>query len=79
MPALLWLLVLVSALAQVAVSHQHRQLLQQWQQQDARRVAAAGIHPSAAGTQYVECAWAAGSAGPETIKHDRSTTDAGVA
>ncbi len=38
MPVLVWLLVLVSALAQVAVSHQHRQLLQHWQQQDARRV-----------------------------------------
>lgn len=39
MPLVLWLLVLLSALVQVGVSHHHRELLQQWQQQDARRMA----------------------------------------
>lgn len=39
MPVLLWMLVLAVALAQVAISHQHRELLQRWQQQDAQRVA----------------------------------------
>lgn len=38
MPLLLWLVVLVTALAQVAVSHQHRELLQRWQKEDARRL-----------------------------------------
>lgn len=35
---LLWVMVLASALVQVVVTHQHRHLLQQWQQQDARRL-----------------------------------------
>lgn len=39
MRLLLWVLVLGSALAQVSVSHHHRELLQLWQQQDARRLA----------------------------------------
>lgn len=39
MRLLLWMLVLGSALVQVSVSHHHRELLQQWQRQDARRLA----------------------------------------
>ena len=34
----LWLLLVVSALGQILVSHQHRQLMQAWQQQDSKRV-----------------------------------------
>lgn len=34
----MWLVVLLMALWQVSVSHEHRQLLQQWQREDARRV-----------------------------------------
>lgn len=34
---LLWLLVVVSALVQIIVVHQHRLVLQDWQQQDALR------------------------------------------
>lgn len=33
----LWCAVIVTALVQVLVSHQQRQLLKEWQQQDARR------------------------------------------
>ncbi len=33
----LWVLVVVSALMQIMVVHQHRLVLQQWQQQDALR------------------------------------------
>ena len=36
--ALLWVVVLISALAQVGVVHGHRTLLQEWQQEDALRV-----------------------------------------
>lgn len=36
--AFLWLVLLMSALWQILVSHQHRQLMQTWQQQDSRRV-----------------------------------------
>lgn len=39
MKILLWLVVVVSALVQIAISHEHRQLLQQWQKQDALRLA----------------------------------------
>lgn len=34
----LWGLMLITALTQILVSHQQRQLLKEWQQQDARRV-----------------------------------------
>lgn len=34
----LWAVVVISALLQVLVSHQQRQLLKEWQAQDARRV-----------------------------------------
>lgn len=39
MKIVLWLVVVFSALAQIAISHEHRQLLQQWQKQDALRLA----------------------------------------
>lgn len=35
---ILWGILVMSALLQVLVSHQHRALLQQWQQQDTMRV-----------------------------------------
>lgn len=38
MRGLLWGLVLITALAQILVSHQQRQLLKTWQQQDAKRM-----------------------------------------
>ncbi|WP_221799231.1 cell division protein FtsL [Oceanobacter mangrovi] len=34
---LVWVLVIGSALAQIAVAHQHRQRVQQWQQLESRR------------------------------------------
>ena len=39
MKVLLWSVLVLSALAQISVSHQNRQLLQQWQKQDAQRLA----------------------------------------